>query len=81
MFKTIDLTIEVLRMRTVKANTSHNRSNWKHLRITQEIRVRHTGKARIQRTTENIHIGHGTYSPECTDVNYKTFIMGKSNYM
>jgi hypothetical protein len=69
MFKTIGLTTEVLRMRTVKANTSHNRGNWNHLRIIQEIPVQHTRKARIQGTTENsqywalhMHFGKSKYA-------------------
>ena len=56
MFKTIDLAIEVLRMFTVKANTSHYRGNLNHLRIIQEMLVQHTRKALIQGTAENSHI-------------------------
>ena len=79
MFKTIDLTVEVLRMRTVKANASHNRGNWKHLRIIQEIPVQHTRKARIQGTTENSHIVHCTCTLESTNAkSMQKFSMGNN---
>ena len=53
-----------------KSDTSFNTGGWNHLKIVQKIPEHHAGKARIQGTTENIHIRHGTHSTGCTDVNY-----------
>jgi hypothetical protein len=63
-----------------KSDNNSKRSDWNRLKIVQKILEQHDGKVRIQGTTENSHIGYGTHSPGCTDVNYKTFIMGNSNY-
>ena len=45
------LIIEIKRMRNVKAknDTSINRGNWSHLKITQAIPEQHTGKPRSRR--------------------------------
>jgi hypothetical protein len=42
--------------------------NWDDLKIIQKIADQHTGKARNQGTTENIHTGHGTHTSENTNV-------------
>jgi len=68
MFKTMDPTIEVLRMLTVKANTSHYRGNWKHLRIIQTMPVQRTTRARSQGTAENSQIWPCTCTLESTNV-------------
>jgi hypothetical protein len=64
-----------------KSDTGSNTGGWNLLKIVQKIPEHHAGKARIQTTTKNNHIRHDTHSPGCTDVNYKMFIMGNSNYV
>ena len=55
--------------RKKKSSTNNNRGNWNHLKNTQTISERHTGKARNQGITErNSHIGHCTYTSESTNV-------------
>jgi len=39
-----------------KIDTSNNRGSWNQVKINQTIPEQHTGKARNQETTENIHI-------------------------
>ena len=49
-------------------DASNNRANWNHLNTIQKVPEQHTGKARNQKTTENIHTGHGTRTSENTNV-------------
>ena len=51
-----------------KSDTSNNRDNWNHFKITKKIPEQHTGRAQNQGTTENSHMGHCTLTSESTDV-------------
>jgi hypothetical protein len=49
-----------------KCDTRTNRDSWNSIKIIQKIPEQHTGKARNQGFTENIHIGHSTRTLEGT---------------
>jgi hypothetical protein len=48
-----------------KSDTSNERGNWNHLKITHK---QHNGKVRNQGTVENNHIKHCTHTSESTNV-------------
>jgi len=57
-------------------NTAHvecknqcKRGNWNHLKLIYKVPQQRTGKARIQGTTQNSHIGHCVHTAGSTDVN------------
>jgi hypothetical protein len=51
-----------------KCDTSNNRGNWNHLRITQKIPEKHNRRRRNRGTTENSHTGHCTHTEESINV-------------
>jgi len=46
-----------------ESDTSSNTGGWNRLKFVQKIPEHHAERARIQGTTENIHIRHGAHSP------------------
>jgi len=61
----------------MKTNTSNNRGDWNHLRITQTTPEQHTGKAH-QGTTQNSHIGYCTDTAGSADVKVSNINVGNS---
>jgi len=51
-----------------KSDTSNNRGNRNHLKITQKIHEQHNGKALNQGAIKNSHIGHCTYTTESANL-------------
>jgi hypothetical protein len=61
------LAIEIHRRWYVK----NDRGDWNQLRAIHKIPKHHTGKAQIQGTAENSHIGHYTLTTGSADVEVK----------
>ena len=51
-----------------KTDTSNNRDNWNHLKITRGIPEQHNWKVIHQGTTENTHMSHCKHTPQSIHV-------------
>ena len=50
-----------------KRDTSNNKGNWNHLKVTQTVTQQHTAQARIQGNAENSHSEHCTSAVASAD--------------
>jgi hypothetical protein len=76
------LTIKIQCMWKVKtSDSSNNRGNWNHLKVTQKIPEFHPWTTQPQETTENGHIGHRAHTSQSTNGQLKIIYHGKEHYM
>jgi len=60
-----------------KIDTSNNRGDWNHLKITETVPEQQNRKAQNLGTAKNGHTGHGTQTVGSADVKYRTYFTGK----
>ena len=60
-----------------KSDTSNNKGNRNHFKITQTIPEQHTGKALNQGTTKNSHIWHSTHTTESANIKVQNIFQGE----